>query len=326
MAFFGLRFDFRNPGFAGTTMSERYRTALDMAEWADDLGAVAVILSEHHGSDDGYLPSPLPLAAAVAARTSNIRINLAALVASFHDPLRLAEDIAVVDLISEGRLDLIITNGYVGDEFTMFDQPIGSRAQRTTELVSVLRQAWTGEPFAYRGRTVTVTPRPHQDGGPKISLGGSTEPAARRAARIGDGFMPSTPAVWEFYRDEVIRLGRPDPGPHPGGSTEFVHLASDPEEGWERIAPHAMHEVNAYGAWMAAAGLGESGGYVPVGDADTLRATGQYRVLTPDQMVAELTEQGPFAFVAFHPLMGGIPPELAWDSLHLFEHEVLPRL
>ncbi len=323
---FGLRFDFRNPSFAGTTMAERYRAALDMAEWADRLGAVALILSEHHGSDDGYLPSPLPLAAAVAARTANIRINLAALVASFHDPLRLAEDIAVVDLISEGRLDVTITNGYVSDEFTMFGQPIGGRAQRTTELVSVLRQAWTGEPFTYRGRTVTVSPRPFQDGGPKISLGGSTEPAARRAARIGDGFMPSTPAVWEFYRDEVIRLGRPDPGPHPGGSTDFVHLATDPDEGWERIAPHALHEVNAYGEWMATAGLGDSGGYVGVADAEALRATGQYRVLTPDQMVSELSEQGPFAFVAFHPLMGGIPPELAWDSLHLFEHEVLPRL
>jgi alkanesulfonate monooxygenase SsuD/methylene tetrahydromethanopterin reductase-like flavin-dependent oxidoreductase (luciferase family) len=326
MAMFGLRFDFRNPSFAGTTMAARYRAALDMAEWADRLGAVALILSEHHGSDDGYLPSPLPLAAAVAARTANIRINLAALVASFHDPLRLAEDIAVVDLISEGRLDVTITNGYVSDEFTMFGQPIGGRAQRTTELVSVLRQAWTGEPFTYRGRTVTVSPRPFQDGGPKISLGGSTEPAARRAARIGDGFMPSTPAVWEFYRDEVIRLGRPDPGPHPGGSTDFVHLATDPDEGWERIAPHALHEVNAYGDWMATAGLGDSGGYVGVADAEALRATGQYRVLTPDQMVSELSEQGPFAFVAFHPLMGGIPPELAWDSLHLFEHEVLPRL
>jgi alkanesulfonate monooxygenase SsuD/methylene tetrahydromethanopterin reductase-like flavin-dependent oxidoreductase (luciferase family) len=326
MALFGLRFDFRNPSFAGTTMAERYRAALDMAEWADGLGAVALVLSEHHGSDDGYLPSPLPLAAAVAARTTNIRINLAALVASFHDPLRLAEDIAVVDLISEGRLDVIITNGYVSDEFTMFGQPIGGRAQRTTELVSVLRQAWTGEPFTYRGRTVTVSPRPFQDGGPKISLGGSTEPAARRAARIGDGFMPSAPAVWEFYRDEVIRLGRPDPGPHPGGTTDFVHLATDPDEGWERIAPHALHEVNAYGSWMAAAGLGDSGGYVAVADAEALRATGQYRVLTPDQMVSELSEQGPFGFVAFHPLMGGIPPELAWDSLHLFEHDVLPRL
>jgi len=173
---------------------------------------------------------------------------------------------------------------------------------------------------------VRVTPTPFQPGGPKISLGGSSEPAARRAARIADGFAPSTPEIWDFYRDEVIALGRPDPGPHPGGSTDFVHLATDSEAGWEKIAPHALHEVNAYGTWMAAAGTGASGGYVPVADADALRQLGQYRVLTPDQMVAELQAQGPFAFVAFHPLMGGIPPALAWESLRLFEHEVLPRL
>jgi alkanesulfonate monooxygenase SsuD/methylene tetrahydromethanopterin reductase-like flavin-dependent oxidoreductase (luciferase family) len=326
MALFGLRFDFRNPEFAGVAMAERYQAALEMAEWADNLGAVAVVLSEHHGVDDGYLPSPLILAAGIASRTQNLRIVIAAMVASFHDPLRLAEDVAVVDLLSQGRLDLILTNGYVDTEFAMFDRPIGQRAKRVTEAVQVLRQAWTGEPFAYRGRTVRVTPTPFQPGGPKISLGGSSEPAARRAARIADGFAPSTPEIWNFYRDEVIALGRPDPGPHPGGSTDFVHLATDSEAGWEKIAPHALHEVNAYGTWMAAAGTGASGGYVPVADGDALAKLGQYRVLTPDQMVAELKDQGPFAFVAFHPLMGGIPPALAWESLRLFEHEVLPRL
>src|SRR5215217_3754813 len=107
MALFGIRFDFRNPPVAGTTMAERYRAALDMASWADGLGAITIVLSEHHGSDDGYLPSPLTMAAAIAARTSTARINIAALVTSFHDPLRLAEDAAVVDLISEGRLDVV---------------------------------------------------------------------------------------------------------------------------------------------------------------------------------------------------------------------------
>jgi len=63
-----------------------------------------------------------------------------------------------------------------------------------------------------------------------------------------------------------------------------------------------------------------------IDDADALRRTGQYRVLTPDEMVAELKEKGPFGFALFHPMMGGIPPELAWESLHLFEREVLPRL
>src|SRR6266508_2237427 len=305
MSFFGMRFDLRNPSFAGTTMAERYRAALDMTEWADRLGFVIVVLSEHHGSADGYLPSPLTMAAAIAARTEQIRIQVAALIASFHDPLRLAEDIAVVDLVSGGRLDVVIANGYVRDEFEMFGCPISERAKRTTETVRVLKQAWTGEPFEFRGRTVRVTPGPWQDEGPNITLGGSGEKAARRAARIADGFMPSTPDVWRFYRDEMTKLGKPDPGD---------------------FAAYAMHEANAYGAWMSESGVGAAGGYEPVADADTLRRTGQYRVLTPDELVAELQAKGPFGFTLFHPLVGGVPPEMAWESLRLFEAEVLPRV
>jgi alkanesulfonate monooxygenase SsuD/methylene tetrahydromethanopterin reductase-like flavin-dependent oxidoreductase (luciferase family) len=326
MAYFALRFDFRNPPFAGTTMAERYAAALDMVEWADERGAVAVTLSEHHASDDGYLPSALTMAAAVAARTTRARIVIAAIVAPLHDPLKLAEESAVVDQLSGGRLDLCLVNGYVASEFAMFDRRLSDRAKLTTEAVEVLRQAFTGEPFDYRGRTVRVTPTPAQPGGPKISLGGSTEPAARRAARIADGFMPSSAAIWDFYRDECAKQGKEDPGPHPGGSTDFVHLSEDPEGGWKQIAPFALHEVNAYGNWMAEAGISDTGGYKPAADADELRQTGQYRVLTPDQMVEELRAQGPFAFAALHPMMGGIPPELAWESLHLFEREVLPRV
>jgi hypothetical protein len=138
--------------------------------------------------------------------------------------------------------------------------------------------------------------------------------------------MPSSGSVWEFYRDEMQKQGKPDPGPFAGGSTDFVHLDTDPERGWAVIAPHALHEVNSYGAWMAEAGITATGGYAPVANADELRATGQYRVLTPDQWVTELQAAGPFAFAALHPLMGGIPPEVAWQSLRLFEREVLPRL
>src|SRR5579864_9052810 len=193
MALFGIRFDLRNPAFAGVPDVERYAAAIDMCEWADRLGFVSCILSEHHGADDGYLPSPLPLAAAIASRTRTIRINVAALVASFHDPLRLAEDIAIVDLISKGRVDIVVTNGYVASEFAMFDRPLSGRVARTTEVVRTLRDAWTGEPFEFRGRTVRITPRPAQSGGPPIAMGGSTEAAARRAARLGDGFLPSSP-------------------------------------------------------------------------------------------------------------------------------------
>lgn len=326
MSYFGLRFDLRNPEIAGTTMAERYRAALDMAEWADQLGFVIIVLSEHHGSADGYLPSPLAMAAAMAARTEHARIQIAALIAPFHDPLRLAEDIAVVDLLSGGRLDLVIANGYVPGEFEMFGCELSDRVKRTTETVGTLKQAWTGAPFEFRGRTVQVTPAPAQPGGPKISLGGSGPAAARRAARIADGFMPSSPAIWDVYRDEMQKLGKPDPGPSLGGDTSAFHVARDVEQGWAEYAPFALHEVNAYGAWMASAGIGAEGGYVSTDDTEALRATGQYRVLTPDDLVTEIRAKGEHGFTVFHPMAGGLPPDRAWESLRLFEEEVLPHL
>src|SRR3954447_13021591 len=168
MVMFAIRFDFRNPDISGVQMADRYAAALDMAEWADRLGAVFFGLSEHHGSADGYLPSPLPIAAAVAARTTNLRINITAIVAPFHDALRLAEDIAVVDLLSKGRLDVILVGGYVHSEFAMFDVPMKERPKRMSELVPTLKQAWSGQPFEYRGRTVRITPDPFTPGGPTL--------------------------------------------------------------------------------------------------------------------------------------------------------------
>jgi alkanesulfonate monooxygenase SsuD/methylene tetrahydromethanopterin reductase-like flavin-dependent oxidoreductase (luciferase family) len=324
VAHLGIRFDLRNPALAGTSMAERYAAALDMAEWADRLGFAFVTLSEHHGSPDGYLPSPLVMAAAIAARTERVSIQVAAMVASFHDPLRLAEDAAVVDLLSRGRLELVVANGYVADEFAMFGVPVGQRASRTTECIQVLRQAWTGEPFEHHGRTVQVTPRPFREGGPKLFLGGSSDTAARRAARLGVRFRPSTPVVWDAYRTERIERGGSDPGPFLGGDTTATFVVRDVDEGWAELAPYALHEANAYGAWAEAAGADT--GYRTSASAEELRASERHHVVTPDQLVAELTDAGAFGFALLHPMMGGIPPAQAWESLRLLEREVLPRL
>jgi alkanesulfonate monooxygenase SsuD/methylene tetrahydromethanopterin reductase-like flavin-dependent oxidoreductase (luciferase family) len=320
---FGLRFDFRNPEIAGTTMAQRYSAALDMAQWADGLDCMSISVSEHHGSSDGYLPSPIPMVAAMAARTSRARFMIAALLAPFYDPLRLAEDLAVLDNLSNGRVDLIVAAGYVPDEFAMFDVPMSARASSVTETVHTLKAAFTGEPFEYRGRTVRITPRPERPGGPAILLGGSSEKAARRAARIADGFLPSLPEFWDSYRDEMKILGRPDPGPSPIGGTQVVAFAKDPERGWEEMAPFFLHETNAYGAWQAQSGLESP--YHTVPDVDTLRTTGQYRVVSPEQFV-EQQLASPVPYLTLHPLCGGMPIELAWSSLRLFEHEVLPAL
>jgi len=249
-----------------------------------------------------------------------VRFTVAALIAPFYDPIRLAEDLLVLDNLSRGRVDLVVAGGYVREEFDLYGVAPGERASRVTEVVATLRAAFRGEPFEYRGRTVHLTPGPY-GAGPGISLGGTSAAAARRAARIADGFIPSVPEVWDFYREEVQRLGRPDPGPSIIGENRVVALAEDPDEGWRRMAPYFLHETNAYGAWQAQAQVVPT--FREVEDEAALRATGQYAVLTPDDFVQELRAAA-FPFALLHPLVGGMPPELAWSSLRLFEERVVP--
>jgi alkanesulfonate monooxygenase SsuD/methylene tetrahydromethanopterin reductase-like flavin-dependent oxidoreductase (luciferase family) len=317
-----LRFDLRNPAFAGTSTTERLQAALDMAEWADDHGAVSIGISEHHGSDDGYLPSPIVFAAALAARTCNARIMIAALIAPLYDPVKLAEDLAVLDALSGGRIDLIIGGGYVADELSMFGVRSAERGPRTSDAIETLRAAWSGEPFEYQGRTVRVTPTPCQPGGPRLVLGGSSDAAARRAARIADGYAPSSGDSWAAYRDEMLALGKPDPGEGSEVSVVTTFLSEDPDAAWTALLPYFLHENNAYARWLDDAGL--VGPYRAC-DATELQRRGQYRVLTPDAYADEL-RAAPFPFAFFHPLVGGTPPALGWETLHLYADQVLPRL
>ena len=321
---FTLRYDIRAPEFAAP-QADLFEACLDQCEWADELGFSSVGVLEHHGSEDGYNPSPFVLAGAIAARTRRITIRLTALILPLHDPVRVAEDAAVVDQISRGRFELVIGAGYVGREFAMFGKSLDDRVRLQTEGVEVLKRAWTGEPFEYRGATVTVTPRPYRRPRPPIVLGGSSAGAARRAASIADGFEPTMPEYWAVYAEERARLGQPAPAPQrPGLPCMFVHVAENPDAAWEKIAPHALHETNSYGEWLA--GSGTTAMYSPMEDADALRASGLYLVLTPEELLARAVELGPEGVLTFHPIMGGLDPELAWSSLKLFEDRVLPGL
>src|SRR5262249_55669816 len=138
---FSMRFDFRNPSFADTSTADRYAAALDMAEWADEHGCFNIGTCEHHGSPDGYIPSPIVIVSAMAPRTSQVRFMIAALLAPFHDPLRLAEDLCVLDNVTKGRLDLVVAAGYAREEFEMFDRSMKDRPKQVVEVVKTLRSA-----------------------------------------------------------------------------------------------------------------------------------------------------------------------------------------
>jgi len=324
MALFKLRYDLRYPDDDPGARADLYATALEQIIWADRCGFHSVQFHEHHGAADGYLPSPIVMGAAAAARTTSIGIEVGALLVPLHDPLRLAEDLAVLDIISRGRLTIVPGVGYVPDEYAMFGKDKSKRGAALDRGIGVLRQAWTGEWFDHDGRQVRVTPRPYQRPGPKIIVGGGSRPAAERAARLGDGFAPHLPEAWEHYRRAMAAHGRPDPGPMAPSSPRFVHVSDDPDRAWHDLAPYLMHEMNAYGEFASKAG--EHTGYRNVDDLDELRASEHYRIVTPPQCVALIEELGPGGSFTFRPLAGGMPPELSWSGLRLFESEVLPHV
>ena len=187
-----MSFDLRHPPQFATSGRDLYRAALDMCRWADERGFARIGLGEHHQSVDGYVPTPLVVAAAIGGCTRHVRVRVSVLLAPLYDPIRLAEEVAVADLCLGGRLDLGLGVGYVERDFAMFGVDYHTRGRALDELIPLLRQAWTGEPFEYRGVTVRVTPRPVQDPLP-INVGGSSRRGVERAARLADGYFPPGP-------------------------------------------------------------------------------------------------------------------------------------
>jgi len=322
-----LRYDLRSPAWLGAVPDRLYQAALDQCAWADAIPEItSVVLSEHHGVADGYCPSPVVVAGAMAARTSRIGLMLAAMVLPLHDPLRVAEDLCVLDILSHGRAVVVFVAGYRPSEFTMFGRPMARRGERLEQAVGQVRAAWRGEPVDRAGAPIVVTPPPFTPGGPPVLLGGSSEGAARRAARVADGFLPGAPdpGLAEAYRRERARLGLGQGYVGRADGPGAVFVADDPDAVWARLGPHALHETNSYGEWESVRpGVHV---YEPAGNADELRMSGRYLVLTPDECVRLYRSLPDDGALLFHPLVGGLDPEVGWASLELFADRVLPRL
>jgi alkanesulfonate monooxygenase SsuD/methylene tetrahydromethanopterin reductase-like flavin-dependent oxidoreductase (luciferase family) len=225
--------------------------------------------------------------------------------------------------VSGGRVNCLFGAGYRREEFEAFDVDLADRGRLMEDGVETLKKAWTGEPFEFRGKTVQVTPRPLRAPRPPIMMAGSSKAAARRAARIADGFVPTSPALIQTYREELAALGK-DPGPaRPpgGGMVTLVAVAEDPEAAWKEVGRFCLHEMNAYAGWLRDTKV-ES--YWEIPDVAALRESGRYLVLTPELCAERAQAQG--GALVINPLTGGIPPELGWRSLKLIEREVLPRL
>ncbi len=323
MALSILRLDMRAPDFSPVGAGDLYAAALEMSVWAEKQGFGTIVLSEHHGVDDGYLPSPLALAGAIAGRTRSIPIGVMALLLPLYDPVRLAEDLAVLDLASGGRIGITAGLGYRPEEYAMLGADWAHRGRVMDEHLDVLLRAWRGETFEWRGRPVRVTPPPASRPHPFVAVGGSGRNAARRAARFGLPFQPAAQnaEVFALYTSECERLGHTPVLLPPVG--EMLWVSEDPNRTWSEIGRYLLHHVMSYASWQT-----HNVGSVVDSAATTveeLRAEDKYQILTPDEFVAWTQAHSESPVVHF-PLCGGTPPELAWPGLELFASKVLPRL
>ena len=318
-----LRINMTGPAPAGETQGERYRAAIEMAAFADRHGFSIVNLEEHHCAEVGWLSSPLVLAEAIAARTERVRIRVCALLVTLYDPIRLAEDIAILDLASNGRVSIVAGQGYRPIEYHALDRDWARRGENTDFILQTLLQAWQGEPFEYRGRTVRVSPVPQTRPFPPLAYGGMSAAAARRAARFGLPYYPPAhlPELVAIYEQELARHGKTGHVDWPREGTSLVFLDEDPERAWQEIGPYLLAEAAEYGSW------GREGVERPFASADLtlerLREQRLYEILTPAECLARIrAADGDYA-VILHPLAGGVPLARAWNCLRLYVERVL---
>jgi alkanesulfonate monooxygenase SsuD/methylene tetrahydromethanopterin reductase-like flavin-dependent oxidoreductase (luciferase family) len=322
---FLMRFDMRAPELGAPT-GELYAAALEMAGYAESRGALTAVVCEHHTMADGYLPSPLVLATAMAARTSTLPIMTAALILPLYDPIRLAEDMAVLDIISGGRVSYVMAVGYRPEEYEHHGVDFHRRGKLADEQLALLLRAKTGEPFEHEGRRVHVTPAPVTPGGPRVLWGGGSPAAARRAARFGLDLIAQGggPEVEAAYQAECAALGR-EPGfcmVPPVDTATTVFVAHDVDEAWDALGPHLLHDVTSYAALNP--GNTHTASLSTATTVDELRAENRsHRILGVDDAVAMIRAGQP---LALQPLVGGLPPEIAWRYLRIVTDDVMPAL
>jgi len=255
---FGVLYDMRNPRHSGISNAALYQQTLEHIEHMEALGFDTVWLTEHHFIDDDYLPSVLTMAAAVAARTSRVTIGTAVLLLPLHDPIRVAEDAAVVDVISDGRLRLGLGLGYKLEEFDAFGVDRPARPSLLEEGIEIIRGAWADGPFSHHGRhrrfdDLDVTPKPVQRPGPQIWLAGRAPVPVARAATIGDGLIVvGGPDLYREYHDAHRAAGRVDPARL--CIFAFTYPSDDPERDEAQLSQYAMYRMENYAQWYGSAG------------------------------------------------------------------------
>jgi alkanesulfonate monooxygenase SsuD/methylene tetrahydromethanopterin reductase-like flavin-dependent oxidoreductase (luciferase family) len=315
-----LRFNFASPQGEPRTQSKLLSAALELAQWGESHGITSISVDEHHATGHGWSCNPIMAAAMFLARTSTMIASVDCALGPLWNPVRLAEDIALVDNMSRGRLHTTVGLGYRTVEYDSLGMDFGQRGALMDSLVERMLSVWSGSD---EGICTGTWSRPH----PPLYVGGGARATARRAARFGLplSLADHLPDIAAYYRELCAGAGIKPlilmPGPINRG---MIYLHEDPDQAWAELGEYILWEAVTYGEWSTDQ---RSLMHLPgVRTLDEVRASGRYRFLTPDQLVAEIRDSGDYGPLVLHPLVGGMPVDEAWKSVQLLTDIVLPAL
>lgn len=327
---FGYLYDMRNPQAWRRDPTALYRETLDLVAETEALGFAGAWVPEHHGAEDGYCPAPNVMLAAMAARTSRIRLGSAIALAPLYDPVRFAEECAVLDILAGGRLEMALAIGYRKREYDAFGQAFNRRGARFDEFLQIVRALWAGQSVDFAGQHYTVqgarlcppAPRGHIP----LYIGGFAEKALERVAKYADGYFGNED-VCDLYFRKVREQGKEPASAGIRIQGLFYVVAHDKAAAMEELAPYYHHVNNTYGAWLnedKAIGIDDPA-LKPM-SLDAFKASGILTITTPNEAVAYF--QAMRARMPVNHFMMARPPGLPAERFHhyasLFAQEVAP--
>jgi alkanesulfonate monooxygenase SsuD/methylene tetrahydromethanopterin reductase-like flavin-dependent oxidoreductase (luciferase family) len=309
-----LRFNFASPQGEPRKQSELLRAAIELAQWGETRGITTVSVDEHHATGHGWSCNPIMAAGMFLAGTTRLIASVDCALGPLWNPVRLAEDIALVDNMSRGRLHTTVGLGYRVSEYDALGVDFSQRGKLMDDLIERMLSVWSD--------TGSWT-RPH----PPLYVGGGARVTAKRAARfrLPLSLADHLPDVAAHYRELCAEVGIAPliimPGPVNRG---MIYLHEDPDKAWAELGEHILWEAVTYGGWSKDQ---RSLMHLPgVQTLDEVKASGRYRFLTPDQLIAEVRDAPDYGPIVLHPLVGGMPVEEAWKSVQLLVDKVVPAL
>ena len=328
---FGLWYDFRNPPQWRRDNTELYHACFDQIVRAEQAGFDDIWLSEHHFLEDCYSPSMLAIGCAIAVKTKKVRIGTSVLLLPLHDPVRVAEDAATLDVISGGRLELGLGVGYKVEELKAWGVDPKSRGQRMEEGIEIIQRLFAGERFSFHGEyhnyeDIQLRPLPVQNE-PRLWIAGFSNVAVRRAARVGAGYIAVGPIgpFTKVYREELVKQGRNPEEHEVAAGYAWLHVSENPEARWKEAVEHLAYQQNEYGKWFKAAGMDF---IKPVAAEKKSIEQNDCYIVNPEQAVemikkyVKATGSNRFYTWAVPP---GIHPSWTDEHIELMSKQVMPE-